>query len=96
VSLAGRIAGEGPCAQRRDITTLRARALRLVRLRHVPVELQAPFMKGVNALVADVPPCLAAVPAALPAPPAAGREKDHKGHDEKAHGHGHGHGKDNE
>jgi hypothetical protein len=100
-ALATRIAGEGACAQRRDIATLQQRAVKLVNARRVPEQLQEQLLGGVNALAADAPPCIPAVPVATtPAPTAAppkpgqkphghGPPPPHHGHD---HHHGPGHG----
>jgi hypothetical protein len=86
IVLAQRIAGEGACAQQRDIPLLQHRAIALVNARRVPPELQDTFISGVNALAADTPPCVPPVPVATPAPPPPphGHEKHHH---EKHHGH---------
>jgi hypothetical protein len=106
IALSGRIAGEGACAQARDIPKLKTRAFALVNARRVPAELQEPLISGVNALVAEQPVCLPSVPASAttpavtaPAPPAA-KPKPHghpphphhepHDHDHGPHGHGHG------
>jgi hypothetical protein len=107
IDLTGRIAGEGACAQARDIPKLKSRAIALVNDRRVPGELQEPLISGVNALVAEQPVCLPSVPASstapavtAPVPPAAKpKPKPPHGHGEhgyphpKHHGHGHGHGR---
>ncbi len=88
VALAHRIAGEGQCAQLRDIRLLRRRAISLANTGRVPAELEDTFLSGVNALAADAPPCLPAVPPVQPAAPPPGHGKGH------GHGHRHGKGKD--
>jgi hypothetical protein len=101
IDLTGRIAGEGACAQARDIPKLKSRAIALVNDRRVPDELQEPLISGVNALVAEQPVCLPSVPASsttpavtAPVPPAAKpKPKRPHGHGHphpKHHGHGHG------
>jgi hypothetical protein len=57
ISLAHRIAGEGGCAQSRDIPRLHARTIALVNAGRVPQELQEPLVSGVNALAAETPEC---------------------------------------
>lgn len=103
ISLAHRIAGEGPCAQAQDIPRLRRQAIALVNARRVPPALQETLLSGVNALDAQTPVCLPKVqvstppPVTTPTPPPAhepGHGKKPKpghGHDHD-HGHGHGHG----
>jgi hypothetical protein len=85
-TLARRIAGEGACAQRRDIGLLRRRVIVLVDARRVPSALAGTLMHGVDSLVADTPLCVTAVPAPTPTP----KKHDH-GH-EHHHGHDHGDG----
>jgi hypothetical protein len=66
-ALAGRIATEGSCAQRRDIRTLHRRAIALVNARRVPAALEEPFLSGFAALAAETPVCVPGAPArALP------------------------------
>jgi hypothetical protein len=85
-ALARKIAGEGPCAQRTDIATLRQRAYALVATRSIPSSLADSFVSGVNTLAADAPPCVPAVP---PAPlPAKTKKKGPP--PKKKHGHGPG------
>jgi hypothetical protein len=79
VALANRISNERACAQRRDIRLLQQRAVNLVNARRVPTDLQDPLMSGVNALAADTPPCVPAVPV-QPTPPPAPAPPPH-GHD---------------
>lgn len=100
IALANRIAHEAPCAQARDIRALDRQRLALLNAGKVPRTLQEPFSSGVNALVAQTPPCLPAVPAAV-TPPAAPVQVGPRGRGEhRPHGHGHdhrehhGHGKD--
>jgi hypothetical protein len=88
IALAGRIAHEAPCAQARDIRALDRQRVALLNAGKVPRTLQEPFSSGVNALVAQTPPCLPAVPAAV-APPVAPVAPAGDG---RRHGHGHGHG----
>jgi len=78
IALTAQIAHEGACAQARDITAVRARALRLVNEGRVPARLQEPFLSGVNALGEQAPAC---VPAVTPTPPGKGNGHEHgKGH----------------
>ena len=96
ISLAHRIAGEGACAQARDIPRLRRRAIVLVNAHRVPPALQDTLLSGVNALGALTPVCLPAVPrqpvtTTSPAPPPAPPPARHK--PPKPHGHGHDKGK---
>jgi len=85
ITLSHRIAGESACAQARDIRALQRSAARLVGAHKVPSALQATFLRGVNALAAQAPPCMpAAPPISKPAP---GR-----GHGHGKHGHGDGGG----
>lgn len=89
ISLAGRIAHEAPCAQARDIRALDRRRVALVNAGKVPRTLQEPLSSGVNALVAQTPPCLPVIQSTLvPAGTGAGRGQ------RREHGHGgdHGHG----
>ncbi len=58
-ALAGRIAVERPCAQRRDIRALQRRAIALVNAGRVPDALQEPFLSGFAALAAESPACQA-------------------------------------
>ncbi|MGH3001621.1 MAG: hypothetical protein ACRDM1_02955 [Gaiellaceae bacterium] len=97
LALSRRIAGEGPCAQARDIETLRRRTVALVNAKHVPAALQDPLMSGVNALAEELPPCLPRIPSApvtaapvttAPTVKAAPAPK----HGPGGHGHGHHHG----
>jgi hypothetical protein len=85
VSLARKISGEHPCAQRRDIRLLQQRALALVNEERVPANLQDPFLSGVNALAADTPPCVPPVPVQRTPVPA-----DTPPHPHGHHEHGHG------
>lgn len=89
IALANRIAGESACAQRRDIPQLQQRAVALVNTKRVPPTLQDTLMSGVNALAADMPPCVPAVPVQTPPPAPAPPPHDH-GHGHDHHGHGHG------
>jgi hypothetical protein len=65
-----------------------------VNAHRVPAALADPFMSGVNALSAQRPACVPAVPAQPPepkvttAPPPPAPRRGHHGHE---HGHGHGH-----
>jgi hypothetical protein len=92
-ALAQRIAGEGACAQRRDIQALQRRTLSLVNAGRVPAQLEDTLVSGVNGLTADTPPCVPAVPATtVSAPtPAAPRPHDHGHEPHHDHGHGPGH-----
>jgi hypothetical protein len=94
IALAHRIAGEGACAQARDIPRLRARATALGNAHRVPAELQEPLMSGIGALGEQTPMCLPSVAAetTTPAapPPASRKAHGKQGHE---HGHGPGHGK---
>ena len=98
-ALAQRIAGEGACAQRRDIQTLQQRTIALVNAGRVPAALQDTLVSGVNGLASDTPPCVPALPATVavepPPPPEHGKghEKHHDHHD---HGNHFGNGQGNE
>jgi len=103
ISLAHRIAGEGACAQARDIPVLQRRATALVNAGKVPARLEESLMSGVAALAEQRPICLpkvtAAPPSPSPTPPPApatggGPPRGH-GH-EHGHGHGKGHGRGDE
>jgi len=87
-TLARRIPGEGACAQRRDIALLRGRTIVLVDARRVPPSLAGTLMRGVDALVADSPLCVTAVPATATKPPSPPKKHEH-GHE---HHHAHGDG----
>lgn len=82
ISLAHRIAGEGSCAQARDIPRLRARAIALVNAGKVPADLQEPFISAVGALGAQAPLCLPTVTTAprTPTPEPAPRGKHNRDH----------------
>jgi hypothetical protein len=81
IKVADRISREGPCAQARDIRTLRAQSIALVNAHRVPSALQEQLTSGVNALIE--PPCLPAIPADVTPASTAPR---------RGHGHGQGHG----
>ncbi|HEX3808041.1 MAG TPA: hypothetical protein VHV52_14815 [Gaiellaceae bacterium] len=69
IALTHKIAGEGACAQNRDIPTLRSQAFALVNAHRVPAALQEPLLSGVQALGAEAPVCLPSVPVSTtPAP----------------------------
>jgi len=57
LALAHRIAGEGSCAERRDIRRLRARAIAAVNTGRVPPPFQEPLLSGIGALVELTPAC---------------------------------------
>jgi len=63
IRLTNAIAVEGSCAQARDISAVRARAIRLVNQGRVPAALQEPLLSGINDLAAHHPSC---EPPALP------------------------------
>jgi hypothetical protein len=90
ITLADRIPHEAPCAQQRDIRALNRQAIALVNAQRIPPGLQESLTSGVNALVAQTPPCLPPVPAAAVTPPVVTIAPEHG----KKHGHGHGHGGD--
>jgi hypothetical protein len=97
-ALADRIAHEAPCAQRRDLATMRAKAIALVNRKAVPAGLEEPLLSGVNDLASRAPACAPPppsqpAPAASPAPAPPGHEHG-PGHPKKNHGHGRGHGND--
>jgi hypothetical protein len=94
ITLADRIAREAPCAQARDIRALSELRNKLINARKVPSELQDPLSSGVNALVAETPPCLPAVPAVSAAPPTTTVVPEQRNEKPK-HGH-HGKGKGND
>ena len=91
IALADRISRETACAQARDIRALTALRTKLVNERKVPSALQDPLSSGVNALAALTPPCVPAVPAALPSPPTTPEHGKGPKHD---HGKDEGKGKD--
>ncbi len=69
MALAHRIAGEGACAQARDIPLLQKRVIALVNTGRVDDALQEPLMSAVGALAGEQPLCLPSVPAASTTPP---------------------------
>jgi hypothetical protein len=85
IALTSRIAGEGSCAQVRDIAAVRRLAVRLANQGRVPAKLQEPFLSGVNALGEQTPAC---VPAVTPSPPESQPPEHGKGHGKghKKHG----------
>lgn len=86
ITLADRISREAPCAQARDIRALSRRMIALVNAHRVPPALQEPMSSGVNALVAQTPPCLPPVPAATVTSPTPEHGKDHKHKPDHHHG----------
>jgi hypothetical protein len=89
ISLADKIAREGPCAQKIDLAAMRTKAVALVNRRAVPAGLQEPFLAAVNDLSSRTPAC-APPPAPPPvAQPPAGPGSDHG----NGHGYGRGHGR---
>ena len=88
ITLADRVATEGPCAQKRDLATLQRRAIALVNRKAVPPELQEPFVAGVNDLAGRAPVCRP--PAPIPPPPVGaghGKHGEHgKGHEKQDKG----------
>jgi hypothetical protein len=92
IKLADKISREGACAQARDIRALRSRTTALVNAHGVPSALQDSLSSGVNALVAQTPPCLPSIPAATVTPqPTITIGPTHR---QKKHKHGkHGHDK---
>jgi hypothetical protein len=90
IRLADKISLEAPCAQARDIQALSDLRIKLINAHKVPSSLQDPLSSGVNALVAQTPPCLPAVPATttVEPPPTTTIVPEH----EKKRKHGH-HGK---
>jgi hypothetical protein len=93
ITLADRIARETPCAQARDIRALSALRTKLINAHKAPAALQDPLSSGVNALVAQTPPCLPSVPAATVTVPMTtvvperGKKREH-GHRDKHKGQG--------
>jgi hypothetical protein len=91
ITLADRIPHEAPCAQQRDIRALNRQAIALVNAHRIPAALQESLTSGVNALVAQTPPCLPPVPAATVTPPVVtivpehGKKAEH-GHHSKGKG----------
>jgi hypothetical protein len=90
ITLADRIAREGPCAQARDIQALDNARIALVNGHRVPQALQESLSSGVNALVALTPPCLPTVPAAPVAPTTTTVPKHEKPPKHDHHGKGEG------
>jgi hypothetical protein len=81
ITLANRISREAPCAQARDIRTLRTRTIALVNAHRVPAALQETLTSGVNALVTPV--CL---PPVAPTPTITIVPEHHKGPKHDHHG----------
>ena len=90
ITLADRIAREGPCAQARDIRALDDARIALVNAHRVPPALQESLSSGMNALVALTPPCLPTVPAAPVAPTTTTVPKHEKPPKHDHHGKGEG------
>jgi hypothetical protein len=93
IALSKQIAGEGRCAQARDIPRLQARAIRLVNARRVPAALQETLLGGVNQLAARTPVCVPRVTpvTSTPAPPVTTvqpTDREQRRHHPKKHGHG--------
>jgi hypothetical protein len=88
IALSERIAQEAPCAQARDVRTLRAQAIRLVNTRRVPDALKETLLSGVQGV--REPVCLP--PAAVEDAPATSptRQRGGRGHG-RGHAYGHGH-----
>jgi hypothetical protein len=90
IALSNHIAGEGPCAQKRDLARLRSQAIGLVNRHAVPPDLQETFLSGVNDLAGRAPACTPP-PAAAPQPPTGKHDRGKHNGDGKDHGkHGHG------
>ena len=103
ITLSHRISREGVCAQSRDIPELQDRAIALVNAHRVPATVAESLISGVNALAAQTPVCLPAVPAttttpvSTPAPaprpaPHPHPEPRPPHHEPPHHEHHHGHG----
>jgi hypothetical protein len=104
ITLADRLSREGPCAQARDIRALERRRTALVNEHRVPPRLAESLSSGVNALVEQMPACVATAPPAVeatapsttPVVPETGHGAANHGHDNHGHDkHGHdkhGHG----
>jgi hypothetical protein len=82
IALAGQIAREPGCAQKRDLAALSAAAVALVNRHAVPPRLQEAFTSGVNDLAGRSPAC---TPPPRPPPPE--KRHDH-GKPHEKHGHG--------
>jgi hypothetical protein len=95
ITLADRIAREGPCAQAQDIQALSARRIALVNAHRVPAALAESLSSGVNLLVEQTPPCLPDVPVAQPPPPTTTVVVPDEGGKHK-HKHRHDHGNNNQ
>jgi len=91
IRLTNAIAGEGACAQARDISAVSARAIQLVNQGRVPAELQEPLLAGVNALAAHHPSCeppaLKAAPPLLPSQVPKHGHEPHKPHRDNGNNH---------
>ncbi|HEV7640664.1 MAG TPA: hypothetical protein VGO39_07355 [Gaiellaceae bacterium] len=92
ITLADRIPREGACAQARDIRALNRHTIALVNAHRIPPALQESLTSGVNALVAQTPPCLPPVTATVTPPVVTIVPDQGWTHD---HGHGNGNGGDN-
>ncbi len=90
IALANRVATEGPCAQKRDLAAVRARAISLVNRKIVPADFQEPLLAGVNDLADRTVVCMPPVTPAPPAAPAAGDDKGLPGHGKGHRKHKHG------
>jgi hypothetical protein len=87
IALASRVAREGPCAQKRDLATLKVRAIALVNRKAVPADLQESFVAGVNDLADRTPVCEPPPPAPSVVQPPPGKHGKHgKGHGKHDHG----------
>jgi hypothetical protein len=93
ITLADKIPREAACAQARDIRALNRQAIALVNAHRIPPALQESLTSGVNALVAQTPPCLPPVPAATVTPPVVTIVPEHGKKHRDGH-HGKGKGKD--
>jgi len=95
IVLSHRIAQEGPCAQKRDLAAVRARAIALVNRDAIPSDLQEPLVAGVNDLANRTPKCVPPPPVTPPPeqpPPTPANDKHPKHGHGKDHGHGNGEG----
>jgi hypothetical protein len=90
IALAHQIAGESACAQKRDLVTVRARAIALVNRDAVPSDLQEQFLAGVNDLADRTPACEPTTPQTPAVQKPTPKEKHDRGKHNSKDKHGEG------